>query len=219
MSLRTVLPLLQRACAGGHEPVARALIDHVWRDYDSDDEGESELRWEKGAVLEGCLAAAARGGHTAVARMILESDSLWQEEEIVVDEEILYAIRASGDVDMWQLMNMGTCDEVWFRPPHFYTADERAAKKLIDEKGPLQLPIALHVTRQIGSALEHARTCDIIHRDVKPSNVLLGTDDGKCVLYPTESRAFAVGWGVINGKRAPWESNPWVWAISFQRLS
>lgn len=27
--------------------------------------------------------------------------------------------------------------------------------------------------------------------------------------------AFKYGWDAINGKRAPWESNPWVWAITF----
>jgi len=26
------------------------------------------------------------------------------------------------------------------------------------------------------------------------------------------------GWDDINGKRAPWDSNPWVWRIEFRRL-
>lgn len=30
--------------------------------------------------------------------------------------------------------------------------------------------------------------------------------------------AFADGWNRINGKRAPWESNPWVWVVSFRVL-
>jgi len=25
-------------------------------------------------------------------------------------------------------------------------------------------------------------------------------------------------WDTISGKRAPWDSNPWVWAVSFQRV-
>lgn len=29
---------------------------------------------------------------------------------------------------------------------------------------------------------------------------------------------FAVAWDAINGKRAPWASNPWVWAITFKRV-
>jgi hypothetical protein len=31
--------------------------------------------------------------------------------------------------------------------------------------------------------------------------------------------AFAWLWNSINGKRAPWASNPWVWAISFRRVA
>lgn len=30
--------------------------------------------------------------------------------------------------------------------------------------------------------------------------------------------AFAALWDSINGKRAPWASNPWVWAVEFQRV-
>lgn len=30
--------------------------------------------------------------------------------------------------------------------------------------------------------------------------------------------AFATLWDSINGERAPWSSNPWVWALSFRRL-
>jgi hypothetical protein len=28
----------------------------------------------------------------------------------------------------------------------------------------------------------------------------------------------ARGWDVLNGRRRPWSSNPWVWAISFKRV-
>lgn len=30
--------------------------------------------------------------------------------------------------------------------------------------------------------------------------------------------AFANFWNSINGKRAPWSSNPWVWALTFRRV-
>jgi len=32
-------------------------------------------------------------------------------------------------------------------------------------------------------------------------------------------RAFERGWDTINGTRAPWASNPWVWAVEFRRLA
>jgi hypothetical protein len=31
-------------------------------------------------------------------------------------------------------------------------------------------------------------------------------------------KAFALLWDGINGKRAPWASNPWVWAVGFRRV-
>jgi hypothetical protein len=30
---------------------------------------------------------------------------------------------------------------------------------------------------------------------------------------------FAILWDEINGKRAPWEADPWVWAIEFERVA
>lgn len=33
---------------------------------------------------------------------------------------------------------------------------------------------------------------------------------------PTARELYGVLWDSINGKRAPWESNPWVWAVSFR---
>jgi hypothetical protein len=32
------------------------------------------------------------------------------------------------------------------------------------------------------------------------------------------ARVFACLWDSINSKRAPWESNPWVWALTFRKL-
>ena len=46
--------------------------------------------------------------------------------------------------------------------------------------------------------------------DTYHQNSLLGA-------YPTT--AFARMWDAINGKRHPWASNPWVWAITFRRVA
>jgi hypothetical protein len=35
----------------------------------------------------------------------------------------------------------------------------------------------------------------------------------------TSQGAFRKAWDSINGKRAPWSSNPWVWVISFKRVA
>jgi hypothetical protein len=39
---------------------------------------------------------------------------------------------------------------------------------------------------------------------------------GTLQCWPTAAKAFERGWDSINGKRAPWDANPWVWAIAFR---
>jgi hypothetical protein len=35
---------------------------------------------------------------------------------------------------------------------------------------------------------------------------------------PTYRQGFARGWNEINGKRAPWKANPWLWVVGFSVL-
>ncbi|MHC4547252.1 MAG: serine/threonine protein kinase [Planctomycetota bacterium] len=52
----------------------------------------------------------------------------------------------------------------------------------IDRRGHLDGPTALHVTKQIASALGHLYGKGIVHRDIKPGNVLIDTEcDAKLI--------------------------------------
>ncbi len=49
----------------------------------------------------------------------------------------------------------------------------RTLKDYIKRKGPIEIKIALHIMRQIASALQVASENGIVHRDIKPENILL----------------------------------------------
>ncbi len=53
--------------------------------------------------------------------------------------------------------------------------DGPTLKKWVADHGPLSVPAALRLTRAVGQALGHAMSLGIIHRDVKPENILLET--------------------------------------------
>lgn len=58
--------------------------------------------------------------------------------------------------------------------PYFITELARG-RTLADElkRGPLPLPRALHVARQVALVLAHAHDADVVHRNLKPANVFL----------------------------------------------
>jgi len=49
----------------------------------------------------------------------------------------------------------------------------RNLKDFIVRKGALEVPIALHILRQVAAALQVAASSGIVHRDIKPENVIL----------------------------------------------
>jgi serine/threonine-protein kinase len=53
-------------------------------------------------------------------------------------------------------------------------------KELLEERGPLGFDLAINISVQILAALEHAHERGVVHRDLKPQNVMITWgDDGK----------------------------------------
>jgi hypothetical protein len=58
-----------------------------------------------------------------------------------------------------------------------------------------------------------------VDRDTEPCDHTRRACDEIGCMGPTYRSTFCALWDSINGKRAPWSSNPWVWACTFRRIA
>jgi serine/threonine-protein kinase len=62
-------------------------------------------------------------------------------------------------------------------PDYLVTAFVKGRDLLHRMRTPIAPALAVRIARQIAAALEHAHQRDVVHRDVKPSNILLDDDE------------------------------------------
>jgi eukaryotic-like serine/threonine-protein kinase len=73
-----------------------------------------------------------------------------------------------------QIFDVGYDDELYFIVMEL--VEGQTLKELIVRQGPLPIPEAVRIASEILGALEHAHTNRIVHRDIKPHNILVGRD-------------------------------------------
>ncbi|WP_010269777.1 Stk1 family PASTA domain-containing Ser/Thr kinase [Paenibacillus senegalensis] len=70
------------------------------------------------------------------------------------------------------IYDVGQEDEIHYIVMEY--VDGMTLNDLIKQRAPLQVEEAVHIASQICDALEHAHANEIIHRDIKPHNILMG---------------------------------------------
>jgi len=98
--------------------------------------------------------------------------------EYVADETYLKRFRheaaAAGSLNhpnIVQVYMIGTQDGIEYIAQEYVQG--RTLKDLMVKRGPLDVPLALHLLKQVALALQVAGQAGIVHRDIKPENILL----------------------------------------------
>lgn len=73
-----------------------------------------------------------------------------------------------------QAYDVGSCQDLHYFAMEF--VDGITAKKLVEDAGSLDEDTAIDIVLQVARALEHAAQHKLVHRDVKPGNVMLTRD-------------------------------------------
>jgi len=103
-------------------------------------------------------------------------------QEYSSDEEFLKkfkreatAVASLSDNNIVNVYDVGSDGDINYIVMEY--VEGKSLKEILNEKGKLTTNQALAIAIQIGKALEHAHKNNIIHRDIKPHNVLV-TPDG-----------------------------------------
>ncbi|MFI5363183.1 MAG: protein kinase [Elusimicrobiota bacterium] len=96
-----------------------------------------------------------------------------ERRRFVTEARLVAALHHPGIVDIYGIVEDGM--DVYLV---FEFVEGRTLHDVLKSGGPLDLPRARFVVKQIADAVEHAHGRNIIHRDLKPSNVML-TPEGR----------------------------------------
>lgn len=59
---------------------------------------------------------------------------------------------------------------------------------------------------------------EISEADCVAEGINIATEGTRCAEFGMGQRIYRELWNEINGKKAPWISNPWVWALTFKKV-
>ena len=107
-----------------------------------------------------------------VAVKVLRSQYVHDEEFIRRFRREAQAAASLSHPNVVSIYDVGQEEDVHYIVMEYI--EGKTLNDLIKEKAPLQVEDAVHYASQIADALDHAHHNEIIHRDIKPHNILIG---------------------------------------------
>lgn len=100
-------------------------------------------------------------------------------QQFVHDDEFIHRFRREAQSaaslshpNVVSIYDVGKEDDIHYIVMEY--VEGMTLKDLIQERAPLPVEQAVHIAMQIADALDHAHHNQIIHRDIKPHNILIG---------------------------------------------
>ena len=109
-----------------------------------------------------------------VAVKILRPDLVENEEFVARFKRESQAVASLSHPNIVNLYDVGQKDDIHYIVMEF--VDGATLKDHIREEGKLSMEEAVRIASEICSALQHAHENNIVHRDIKPQNILISKD-------------------------------------------
>jgi len=143
--------------------------------------GDYQLIEKLGAGGMGAVYKARRGSDGLIVALKILPRSRAQDEEFLnrFEQEARAAFELSHP-NIVRALDMGLADGYHYIAMEF--VDGRDLYSILEERGRLPVEQALRIAIQIAEALDHAHGAHLVHRDIKPDNILIENGTGTAKL-------------------------------------
>lgn len=192
--LQRCLALQEKAQEPGHSPallevlVAQGMITKSQAETISSQKGSKSGTSRRVVEIKGyrIVSRVGRGGMGAVFKakhLALDRDVALKilpprlaKDETFVERFVREARSAAklNHPNIVQALDAGQSGELYYFAMEY--VDGQSFDDILKERGPLPASEVIEVGQQMASALQHAEPLGLIHRDIKPGNILLTAD-------------------------------------------